>query len=75
MAVEQKRVKKVSDKLTKFVGTWNKIPESEDYIGVTEWENGEGIDVCIRNNIHFSLHRDELEAIWYLMRVLDYEFK
>ena len=73
--MEMNKVKKISEKLTTFTGTWCKIPESEDYISVTEWENGEGWDFCIQNNKHFSLSYDELNAINYLVKKLDYEFK
>lgn len=46
-----------------------------DYIEITEWSNGEGYDVQINTkwkNQSFSLTHGELEAINYLIKVLDY---
>lgn len=42
-------------------------------IEITEWTNGEGWDITIGENKVISLHADELEAINYLIKVLQYE--
>lgn len=43
-----------------------------DYISVTEWDSGEGWDIDL-NGCLISLHVDELSAINYLTKVLEYE--
>lgn len=72
--MEMNKVRKISAKRSDFMGTYLNLPEKEDYMSITEWENGEGFDVTI-NNLNFNIHRDELEGLWYLTRKLDYEFK
>lgn len=69
--MEFKNRKSVSEKLSKFMYTSN----DSDFIEVTEWTNGEGYDICINDNKTISLHRDELEAINYLTKVLEYDFE
>lgn len=65
--------KSVSDNLTKF----SIFAKENDFIEVTEWTNGEGVDILIdreqfeSSRIAFSY--DELEAIDYLVKVLRYE--
>ena len=55
--------------LLPFLTACGRQPE---FIEVTEWVNGEGWDITI-NDRHFSLHIDELEAINYLTRALQFE--
>lgn len=50
--------------------------KDSDFIEVTEWTNGEGWDITISTNNEtkiISLHMDELEAINYLTKALEYE--
>lgn len=50
--------------------------KEHNYIEVSEWSNGEGWDINIgRSNEtkRFSLTYGELEAINYLVKVLEYE--
>ena len=60
--------KSVSDKLK----TYDILAKESDFIEVTEWSNGEGWDVSINDRI-ISLTYGQLEAIKYLIKVLDYE--
>lgn len=48
-------------------------PSAKDssFIEVTEWTNGEGWDITIDDR-HFHLHYDELAAINYLTKHLEY---
>ena len=64
--------KSINDKLKKY----NPCFKDSDYIEITEWVNGEGWDInmtCSDDFCHISLHRDELEAINYLTKTLEYE--
>ena len=53
------------------------IDNEDDFIEVTEWTNGEGIDITISrvkgDSKMISLHYDELEAINYLSKSLVYK--
>ena len=60
--------KSVSDKLK----TYDILAKESDFIEVTEWSNGEGWDISINDRI-ISLTYGQLEAIKYLIKVLDYE--
>lgn len=44
--------------------------KESDYISVTEWPNGEGWDICIKDKM-ISISRDELEAINFLTTAVD----
>lgn len=71
--MESYRRKTVNDKLNKYCCLSN---DDSDFIEVTEWNNGEGIDVGISTNNEiklFSLTYGELDAINYLKMTLDYE--
>lgn len=72
--MEKRKVRKISAKRSLFMGSLTNISEKEDYMSVTEWENGEGAEVVV-NDRYISLHRDELEGINYLLKKLDYEFE
>lgn len=64
--------KSVFDKLSKYDFTNN----DDNTIEVSDWINGEGIDICIiENNTtkSYSLSYNELDAINYLTQVLRYE--
>ena len=65
--------KSINDKLKKYCYYSN---GDNDFIEVTQWTNGEGIDVTINSNGQeksFSLTYGELEAINYLKMSLDYQ--
>lgn len=61
--------KSVHDNLKKY-----DYLSKEGYIEVTEWANGEGIDINIENgtNKYISLSYGELDAINYLQKSLEY---
>lgn len=67
MAVET--VKTVVEDLNKYVYG----AKEHDFIQVTEWTNGEGWYININDEKHISLHIDELSAINYLTKMLEYE--
>ena len=58
------------DKLSKYDQFSNH--DSDDFIEVTEWANGEGITVTIKENT-YELTYGQLDAINYLSQVLRYE--
>ncbi len=60
--------KSVSDDLKKY----NPCAKDSSFIEVIEWSNGDGIDINIDDK-HIELSFDELEAINYLSKVLQYE--
>ena len=62
--------KSVNDKLSKYDYLSNH--DSDDFIEVTEWANGEGITVTIKENT-YELTYGQLDAINYLSQVLRYE--
>ena len=49
--------------------------KENNFIQITEWTNGEGWDISINDDTIFSLTQGQLEAINYLSKKLDYEFK
>lgn len=64
--------KSINDKLKKYCY----CSSEDDFIEVTQWTNGEGIDITInsgRQEKSFSLTYGELEAINYLKMSLDYQ--
>lgn len=61
--------KSVSDSLRKYCV----MAKDEDFIEVTEWSNGEGVDIQIGDKKSISLTRGELDAIQYLVMSLDYD--
>ena len=60
--------KSITDDLSKY----DILANNSSFIEVTEWGNGEGIDVQIDDKKHFSLTYGELEAIIYLKMSLCY---
>ena len=60
--------KSIYDDLQKYDNLKNK----SSFIEITEWTNGEGWDIVINEKM-FNLTYGELEAINYLVKVLDYE--
>lgn len=65
--MDKQKVKQVTERLSKF--TYNK---KDDYITVTEWANGEGVDID-NNGTLLQLSYDVLDGINYLIQVLRYE--
>lgn len=68
MKVENRR--SINEQLKKF----HPQAKEDSYIEVTEWINGEGWDITIDERT-FSMHFDELDAINYLIKVIEYEGK
>lgn len=71
--MELKNRKSVVDSLQKYCICSN---NKDDTIEITEWSNGEGVDVTIiydKNEKSLSLSFDEIDAIHYLIQVLRYE--
>lgn len=66
--MEIKERKSVNDKLKKY----DHLAKDLDFIEITEWTNGEGWDISI-NDYVISLTWGQLEAINYLIKVLNYE--
>lgn len=62
--------KSVSDDLRKYCY----LAKDNDFIEVTEWHNGEGIDITVKDKI-ISLTYGELDAINYLSKTLDIKDK
>lgn len=60
--------KSVSDNLKKY----DYLAKDNDFIEVTEWTNGEGIDVQISEKPTISITYGELEALNYLKSTLMY---
>ena len=59
--------KSISDDLKKY----DFLAKDDDFITVTEWANGDGFDITINDRI-YSFTVGELEAIWYLVKSIDY---
>ena len=70
LSMEFVKRKSVHDKLSKYDYLSNH--DSDDFIEVTEWANGEGITVTIKENT-YELTYGQLDAINYLSQVLRYE--
>lgn len=68
--VEIKKVKQITENLSKF--SYYENADESKYITITEWANGEGIDIDINGQLH-SLSYDILDGINYLVQVLRYE--
>jgi hypothetical protein len=65
--MEKKRVKQIIEDISKF--TYEK---SDKYISVTEWANGDGVDIDYDGKL-IQLSYDILDGINYLVKVLRYE--
>lgn len=59
--------KSINDNLKKY----DYLAKNDDFIEVTEWTNGEGIDISI-NDKQISLTYGQLDAINYLVKTLEY---
>lgn len=60
--------KAVNDSLKKY----DHLAKDSDFIEVTEWANGEGWDISLNDKL-ISLTYGQLEAIKYLVKVLEVE--
>lgn len=63
--------KAIMDYLIKY----DYLAKDDDYIEITEWENGEGYDISIKDKNVFSLTLGEIEAINFLIKKMDYDKK
>lgn len=63
---------------TEYLKVFSPLFKDDDYIEITEWTNGEGWDINISTSNEtktISLHYDELYAIDYLTKYLNYYVK
>ena len=67
---EIKNRKSVSDNLNKY----DYLAKDSDFIQITEWTNKEGWDITI-NDKTIPITSGQLEAINYLIKVLEYNDK
>lgn len=65
--MEIHQVKRISDKLNRY----DYLAKENDCIQVTEWDNGEGYDIAINDNV-YSLTHGQLDAIDYLTKSLNF---
>ena len=66
--MEIKNRRSVSDDLKKYCYH----AKEHDFIEVTEWSNGEGYDISISDTKFISLTFGEVDAIHYLVKLLQY---
>lgn len=66
--MEFKDRKSINDKLS----IYDYLAKDDDFIEITEWVNGEGIDISISDNKQFSFTYGELDAINHLTKSLEY---
>lgn len=62
--------KSISDDLS----IYDCLAKKGDFVEVTEWVNGEGYDISVRDKL-ISLTHGEIEAINYLIKCLDFSEK
>jgi len=60
--------KSVSDDLTKY----DYLAKEHDFIEITEWANGEGWDISLKDKLILLTH-GELDAINFLTGALEYQ--
>ena len=68
--METNKRKSIFDKLYKY--DWL-VSDKNKYIEITEWTNGEGIDIIIDDDKFISITYGELDAINYLQLTLKYK--
>lgn len=61
----------ITDNLRKY----DYLAKESSFIELTEWTNGEGFDIDIDDEKHFSLTYGQLDAINYLIKTLEYADK
>ena len=72
--MEYNKRRSVWDDLSKY----NYSKETDSFIEITEWTNGEGFDIAIHSRNKdklIILTREEIEAINHLISTLDHEYK
>ena len=62
------KLKAISDDLRKY----DYLAKENDFIEVSEWNNGEGWNISINDNT-FQLTMGQLDAINYLTKTLEYD--
>lgn len=45
------------------------LAKKESFMEVTEWKNGEGWDVCVNDEKHFSLTHGEMQLLTILTSI------
>lgn len=65
--MEINKRKAINDKLNKYCT----LAKEDDFIEVTEWTNGEGWDITLKEKPVISLTYGELEAIKFLTKAID----
>lgn len=58
-----------------YLVKYDYLAKDDDYIEITEWKNGEGYDISIKDKNLFSLTLGEIEAINFLIKKMDYDKK
>ena len=66
--MEKYKLKAISDDLRKY----DYLAKEDDFIEVSEWNNGEGWNISINENT-FQLTMGQLDAINYLTKTLEYD--
>ena len=66
--MEKYKLKAISDDLRKY----DYLAKEDDFIEVSEWNNGEGWNISINDNT-FQLTMGQLDAINYLTKTLEYD--
>lgn len=67
-SMEMKKVKSIQEKISKYT-----YRNTDDLINITEWQNEEGWTISIGERV-FDLCYGELEAIQYLIKVMEHDF-
>lgn len=63
--------KEIRESVSEHMKVFDPCVKEDSFIEVTEWANGEGWDITIDER-NFHLHMCELDAINYLIKVLEY---
>lgn len=64
----------ITKEISSRLKTFDYLAKDSDYISVTEWSNGEGWTINLKDKL-FDLTIGELEAINYLTKSLEYDKK
>lgn len=67
MGILKENVTSITDDLK----IYDYCAKDNDFINIVEWSNGEGWTISINENT-FNLTRGQLEAINYLIKVIEY---
>lgn len=66
--MERNNRKTISDSLQRY----DIFAKENDFIEITEWTNGEGIDISLNEKDVISLTYGQLDAIYHLSKELGY---